>query len=215
MSSADPRPSRALEYLLGITGVKTNPEEVDLSSVRATVDMGMGGHAFLHDTAKYQAIEELDNTDLVGNQSVNFPLVSYVSSIGVNQQVVTPPNEHFVLWGISVYLYYTPGALAVHNGNWVGLALRLVQPNGVSCKKWMGVYMVQNGIQLYHDGLHCGSSGGMEKITGRHIGVVPAHCQLSMDIWTQRGENFPAGISVNYEVMGQSVPVGAPLPLNV
>lgn len=213
----EPKKSNGLQYLLGINGVQTMPEACNIETVQPVVDMNMNGHALLHDISKYQSIYHSE--DVVGQNSLHYPLISYGSAVGVLGEIVVPHDHHFVVWGISLLILFdNAGRTAFANKDFAA-CLRLYQPqNLMYVDKWFGMWRCNTDDYTYFDGMaRSGTTNAQnEKITSRHIGIVPATCYATVELFTEDGANtFPANTYFGYRVMGQSVPCGAPLPMGV
>lgn len=195
--------SRGLQYMFDINEAQSNPETLDLSNIIPTVDMGMGGHALLHDSSKYLNADGRSGSNLVGVQTKTFRVLTYGNASGADPQIVVPLNHHFVSWGMKCMFYTNAAGAAALNTKWVSVELEMY-PNTVPAVKFIGEIQCSTSKQQY-----------AFNITREFLQIVPAGAYLNLSIWLHDGSLFPAATELKYTLIGMAVPVGAPIPMGV
>jgi len=192
-----------LRYMFQINEAQSNPEILDMTSIIPTIDMSMMGHALLDDTSKYLSCDGRTTSSVAGVQSKTFKILSYGNAVGADTQIVVPLNHHFVVWGVKILLYTNVAGAGVINNKWISIELELLTGSVPICK-YQNDFTGNSLRQQYQ-----------QPLDRSNLQVVPCGCTLQLSTWIQDGTNFPANTSLQYTLVGQAVPSGAPLPLGV
>jgi hypothetical protein len=199
---------RGLAYVLGVKGVQSNPNHVDMTTVRPVIDMNMQGYSKLHDYDEIHWCNHYETLTGQTNHSIN--MIAYGNQIGVNNQIVVPLNHNMILWGIEVYVLFTGAGIAAFAGNDIFIALEMYLSGARDITKWCGSTTTVPASAEYWPG-----TNGLPTLSRDNMYVIPATAQVRARARSTSGVAFPAGTSLRYKALGQCFPIGAPLPMNI
>jgi len=207
----DPQGARALSHVLGVRGIYSNPDTVDMSTVNLTMDMSMGGFCKLNDYSQYRSCLELTHS-VAGVQTRTFRILRYGSPNPgePEDQILVPLDHNFYSWGIKSHLILTAAGAAAMAGKYISIEILMQTPAGDEITKYHGTGHVSAGVELYAPGHY-----EFPPLNRDSLYVVPAGCTLTEVWWVQDGTNFPAGSTVTYSLAGCCLPLSSPIPMGV
>jgi hypothetical protein len=231
----DPQGRHGLEHLLGINGIKSNPDQVNLDTIHPTVDMSMGGHAKVYDPAneRYHCL----SLALSGSSNVEGGLITYGNLIGGLEMVydightlriialdyrihVDEDAAGFVLPGKS----YSIAFLFV-NGTASVAFYRATHSTNAQAVSADSQYYQQPGDWMYEPAFL--NAGGVTSRYSHAFGsgnqircpLVPPTWGVNVQAFTNclpapnaNHFDFPPGSFMQISVLAQQVPWGAPIP---
>lgn len=211
-SSVDPRNMRGLPYVLGVKGVQSNPDEVDLATTQPVIDMNMEGFARLNDYDRLLSCQSVALlTPLVGLQTKTVRILSVQNAVGADAQILVPVGYNFLVWGAKAYYILNAAGAAALAGEYVSLEIEMITPLNVNITKYHGTGHVSASCEQYHPGHY-----EYSPLTRENLCVVPAGCALTLTVWIQDGAlTFPAASYLRWAMVGQAMPEGAPMPVAV
>jgi hypothetical protein len=230
----DPVIGAGLRHIVGIKGVAGSPEEIDLTKIIPTIDMAMGGNARLLDNVNVKS--GYVNYSFNGLASATFYILEYGGTRTQAGSCLYDVGYNFAPIALS-YLLQIPQAIRdVYNGHFFSATLILDHPGSpmVGHDLWSGIHQIKAGEDGYwtysgadwwqHDiatvgGVYNGQSAGAST-----YGRIPlpralsAGCRLLLRFLTL-GDPLPAenhwvfpAIDIYVKLLGQQVPIGAPIP---
>lgn len=213
-TAIDPTAIRAgLSNLLGIKGVRSAPDSVNMEAVIPQIEIGQQGYAILNNDDALLQCEAAFGLSLAGLQSKTCRVLSYVLASGLDGQIVVPVNHNFYFWGIKWYWNTNAAGAAALNGKYVSMEwANLINVAGTVCEveKYFGTGICRTGILQYHPG-----GEQFFPLTRQNIYIVPAGVNCQITVWLQDGTNFPANTYMYYRLVGQAVPIGVQIPQNI
>jgi hypothetical protein len=207
-STIDMKGARGLSHVLGINSVQTNPDEADLGFVQPVIDMSMCGYSRLNDYTLLRGAAETASS-IASAQTKTWRILSHGNAVGATKQIVAPVGHNFIIWGIKTNIYYNTAGAGADAGKYVSCEIIMNCPTSpaVFVCKYHGTFHISSGCLLYAPGHY-----EFAELTRQNIYVVPAGCSLDLIYWKQDGTMFPANTNVEYRIVGQAFPDGAPLP---
>lgn len=203
-SAINPRNQQGIRYLFETIDQKSNPETIDLSTIVPVVDMSFGGFAKLGDYSLLDHCQQIGD-NIAGRSALNRDMLSYGTDSGSGDpQIVVPVGMNTVIWGMKTHVKYDAAGAAAHNGKYMTCVIKLYDPNGIDMDKVFWTVPVVTANRIYQPW-----------ITRESICVIPAGCRLELWWLVQDGTNWPANTQLDYKLISQSFPIGAPLPYGI
>lgn len=234
----DPQGRHGLEHLLGINGIKRNPDQVNLSTINPTIDMGMQGYARINDPINIKPAL-IQKALLAPAANMSGFIVSYgnfnnpaaddlVFNVGFNLRIISLS-----------YTLKIPDPTGVLNGKTVRIYLAISNGTLTTMPFWQATHQIYSKANSLRSSFEFNYPGDWsyaneidateETVLTRRYSLGSAN-QIRTPImpagWTMKYLlypnclpipdtgyfDLPTGTTVVIYIIGQQVPIGAPLP---
>lgn len=232
----DPQGAHGLEHVLGIQGIKINPDQADLQTITPVIDMGMSGHARIYDPTNilynYQSVDLGDGTAssidewIISHQNHQAPLdADMIYRQGFTLRIIAiwylahihDPQNSLEGRTYRIYLTIERGVLGEHVPIWSATHGIFNSPAHGQQYNYPGDWYNRfSFLNADTDSAFIARWGSSNQIRAP---IVPPEWGMKIHLYTNcmpvPAANyfaFPVQSFVNIYVLAQQVPHGAPIP---